>query len=180
MNRIEGRLTKWQDDRGFGFIEPRSGGEPVFVHVSAFPRDGRRPAVGETLLFDIETDERGRKQARAVERPARVTAARRDSPRQPARSGSGLLGTLTSIALIAGFGWVIHHEYMQQSPSRDARVIDVAPVHLTRESYRCDGRQHCSQMTSCAEARYFLRNCPETMMDGDGDGIPCEQQWCSL
>ncbi|TXJ09493.1 MAG: excalibur calcium-binding domain-containing protein [Acinetobacter sp.] len=45
-------------------------------------------------------------------------------------------------------------------------------------AYRCDGRTHCSQMTSCAEATYFLRNCPNTQMDGNGDGIPCEKQWC--
>jgi cold shock CspA family protein len=179
MNRIEGRLTKWQDDRGFGFIEPRSGGDPVFVHVSAFPRDGRRPAVGETLLFDIETDERGRKRARTVERPARAAAAQRDSPRQTARTGSGLLGTLTSIALIGGFGWVIYNEFAPHFSPREARPIDEPPVRLSSENYRCDGRQHCSQMTSCAEARYFLRNCPDTKMDGDGDGTPCEEQWCS-
>ncbi len=46
-------------------------------------------------------------------------------------------------------------------------------------SYRCDGRQYCSQMTSCAEAKYFLANCPAVKMDGDKNGIPCEQQWCS-
>ncbi len=45
-------------------------------------------------------------------------------------------------------------------------------------AYRCDGRVHCSQMTSCAEATFFLRNCPGTKMDGDGNGIPCERQWC--
>jgi Excalibur calcium-binding domain len=44
--------------------------------------------------------------------------------------------------------------------------------------WRCDGRQHCSQMSSCAEAKFFLANCPNTKMDGDHDGIPCEQQWC--
>ena len=44
--------------------------------------------------------------------------------------------------------------------------------------YRCDGRTRCSQMTSCDEAKFFLRNCPGTQMDGDSDGIPCEQQWC--
>lgn len=48
-----------------------------------------------------------------------------------------------------------------------------APAQAT---YRCDGRIHCSQMRSCEEARYFLRNCPGTKMDGDRDGIPCEQQ----
>ena len=44
--------------------------------------------------------------------------------------------------------------------------------------YRCDGRTRCSQMTSCDEAKFFLRTCPGTQMDGDSDGIPCEQQWC--
>ncbi|MBE0546328.1 MAG: excalibur calcium-binding domain-containing protein, partial [Rubrivivax sp.] len=43
---------------------------------------------------------------------------------------------------------------------------------------RCDGRTRCSQMRSCDEARYFLKNCPGVQMDGDRDGIPCETQWC--
>ena len=46
-------------------------------------------------------------------------------------------------------------------------------------SFRCDGRTHCSQMSSCAEAKYFLNNCPGVKMDGDRDGVPCEQQWCN-
>lgn len=33
-------------------------------------------------------------------------------------------------------------------------------------------------MSSCAEATYFLKNCPGVLMDGDNDGVPCEQQWC--
>jgi len=44
--------------------------------------------------------------------------------------------------------------------------------------HRCDGRTRCSQMTSCEEATFFIRNCPGTKMDGDGDGVPCERQWC--
>lgn len=44
--------------------------------------------------------------------------------------------------------------------------------------FRCDGRLHCSQMTSCSEAKLFLKHCPGVKMDGDGDGVPCEQQWC--
>ena len=41
-------------------------------------------------------------------------------------------------------------------------------------SFKCDGRQHCSQMNSRAEAEFFVRNCPNTKMDGDHDGVPCE------
>lgn len=58
----------------------------------------------------------------------------------------------------------------------------VEPVMSTKsaaQSFSCDGRQHCSQMTSCAEATYFSNHCPNTKMDGNHDGVPCEQQWCN-
>jgi len=43
------------------------------------------------------------------------------------------------------------------------------------DEFRCDGRTHCSQMRSYKEAKFFLRNCPNTKMDGDRDGKPCER-----
>ncbi|MCL7422837.1 MAG: excalibur calcium-binding domain-containing protein [Methylobacter sp.] len=44
--------------------------------------------------------------------------------------------------------------------------------------FTCDGRNRCSQMTSCEEATFFLQNCPNQETDGDHDGVPCEDQWC--
>ncbi|MCV4285040.1 excalibur calcium-binding domain-containing protein [Pseudomonas capsici] len=61
---------------------------------------------------------------------------------------------------------------------RQAPVIAHQP-DMARPIFRCDGRKHCSQMTSCAEAKLFLQNCPGMKMDGDNDGIPCEGQWCN-
>ena len=52
------------------------------------------------------------------------------------------------------------------------------PLAAPGTSFKCDRRKYCTQMTSCAEAKYFLSNCPGVMMDGDGDGIPCEEQHC--
>jgi len=56
---------------------------------------------------------------------------------------------------------------------------------LRSDGFRCDGRKYCSQMTSCEEAKFFLKNCPGVKMDGPrpgedgpGDGVPCESQWC--
>ncbi|WOX06133.1 excalibur calcium-binding domain-containing protein [Microbulbifer pacificus] len=46
--------------------------------------------------------------------------------------------------------------------------------NLSSPHFKCDGRQHCSQMTSREEAVFFIRNCPNTKMDGDNDGVPCE------
>jgi len=44
------------------------------------------------------------------------------------------------------------------------------------QKFKCDGRQYCSQMTSCEEAIFFIKNCPNTKMDGDNDGKPCERR----
>jgi hypothetical protein len=56
-------------------------------------------------------------------------------------------------------------------------VDSVAKVQDSRQSFKCDGRTHCSQMRSYEEAVFFLRNCPGVKMDGNHDGIPCEQQF---
>lgn len=62
------------------------------------------------------------------------------------------------------------------SPAAAMTPALVPPAFPT--GYRCDGRQHCSQMKSCEEAKYFLRNCPGVKMDGDRDGFPCELDVC--
>ena len=64
------------------------------------------------------------------------------------------------------------------APTAQPRSAAPAPTAVSG-GFSCDGRQHCSQMRSCEEAKYFLANCPGTKMDGDRDGIPCENQWCS-
>jgi hypothetical protein len=61
--------------------------------------------------------------------------------------------------------------------SRDQPSNSKLPTN-SWQTYRCDGRTYCSQMSSCEEATFFINHCPETKMDGDMDGIPCESQWC--
>ena len=68
------------------------------------------------------------------------------------------------------------------TPSGSSALTDApeAPAAApTPTGFHCDGRRRCSQMSSCAEAKYFLANCPGVEMDGDHNGIPCERQWCN-
>ncbi|MBE0655130.1 MAG: excalibur calcium-binding domain-containing protein [Bacteroidales bacterium] len=53
-----------------------------------------------------------------------------------------------------------------------------ANTNNNNATFHCSGKIYCSEMSSCAEAKFYLRNCPGTKMDGDNDGIPCEKQWC--
>jgi len=73
----------------------------------------------------------------------------------------------------------------QHGPCEGAGAVkDPAPTLVSAAppaamNFRCDGRTYCSQMTSCTEASWFLKNCPGVKMDGNRDGVPCERQWCA-
>ena len=56
--------VKWFNaQKGFGFIEPTSGGTDVFVHISAVEKAGLRTLnEGQKLSYDI-TQERGKSAA---------------------------------------------------------------------------------------------------------------------
>ena len=64
-NKQQGHIKKWQDDKGFGFIETAAG-ESVFFHVSAFKAQ-RRPEIGEQVVFIVGQDHQGRLQAKDVQ-----------------------------------------------------------------------------------------------------------------
>jgi uncharacterized membrane protein YsdA (DUF1294 family)/cold shock CspA family protein len=66
QDRIEqGIVKKWQEGRGFGFIETDAG-ESVFFHASEFLAS-RRPTIGEPVVFTIGQDGQGRKHAKQVQ-----------------------------------------------------------------------------------------------------------------
>lgn len=71
LMRFTGTLKTWNDERGFGFIEPTQGGQELFVHIKDFPSGTGRPSVGQTLTFEVESGPNGKKKARAVQYPVR-------------------------------------------------------------------------------------------------------------
>lgn len=194
--RFDGTLKKWNADRGVGFVVADQGGEELFVHVSAFPHDGRVPVVGEALSFEIEAGRDGKKCAVRVQRRsgAQLTPTRshRQEARYSARSdgrrysdesrSSGVGSRVIAIVIVAVLGWYGYTQYANRVAQiqgvPQTAIASPVPVSLP-VGFKCDGRQHCSQMTSCNEAKLFLKNCPGVQMDGDGDGAPCEQQWCT-
>ncbi len=82
-------------------------------------------------------------------------------------------------AALALVGWSFYQKNNVQDQievGAEPQAVQPADLLLVQpaDNFTCDGRQYCSQMNSRAEAEYFIRNCPNTKMDGDHDGYPCE------
>ena len=58
--RIKGKLTSWNEEKGYGFISPISGGKQVFVHIKAFQNRSRSPDLGQIVTYNISSDQQGR------------------------------------------------------------------------------------------------------------------------
>ena len=177
--RTHGTLTKWNDDRGFGFISPASGGAEIFVHISAFPRDGRRPTLGEVISYETETGADGKARAVKIMRPGQKPRTRLERRDDRGRKSIGVIEAVIAVSLlgiILGYGYARFRKPVDSpAPATIAAATQTAP-----SPFKCDGRTMCSQMTSCDEARFFVQHCPNTKMDGNNDGEPCEQQWCNI
>lgn len=61
----------------------------------------------------------------------------------------------------------------RSNPAVQAGTAYIPPV--TAASNECNGKKTCKEMSSCAEAKFYLNHCGVTRIDGDGDGIPCEK-----
>jgi len=98
--RHHGKITSWNDEKGFGFISRAGNEKPVFVHIKGFSNRQRRPVGGEIVSYELATDERGRPRAE------KVLFAGEKRPK-----GTGAGGALVAVALailfLAGLGLAV-------------------------------------------------------------------------
>src|SRR3546814_3234261 len=64
--RLAGRISDWNDDKGYGFVTPNGGGDRAFVHIKAFQSGSRRPVDGDLISYAVTRDGRGRSHAAEV------------------------------------------------------------------------------------------------------------------
>jgi cold shock CspA family protein len=202
----KGHLKRWNDEKGFGFIEAENVDEDVFLHISALKGVERRPVVGDIVYFKVEIDKNGRKKAvsatiegvksvfgelKLAKIEPRLQQAK--SPKQDVyrprlsssrKSENRFVSRILTIIVVSAAVFAITKISQSNSPSSldtmNAQITELPVAEQPRfeSQYKCEGKTRCNQMTSCAEAMYYLNNCPGSVTDGDGDGRPCEDQWC--
>ncbi|MDH0864539.1 cold shock domain-containing protein [Mitsuaria sp. GD03876] len=105
-------MDSWYAERGHGMVRSEQGGEPLFVHVSAFPMDGQVPQEGERISFEVVSRSDGSKQAVRLHRlqshklPSQLRPSRVGSrpPRPIARRRTSPLTWMVLVLLALGVG----------------------------------------------------------------------------
>ena len=183
----KGKLKSWNDERGFGFIKSQELSHDVFLHISSLKGMARKPRVGDIIIFEIEGQPNGKKKAKkcSIDGVSKLSTNKRSRIyiHSHRKNKSSLLSKLIIVLVV----FCVVYGYQKFTTATDSSseliILDRVPSIFESErsniNYTCSGKTHCSQMSSCEEAKFYQNNCPGTKMDGDHDGIPCERQLCN-
>ena len=186
MLLYRGKLIRWDDERGFGFIENNIEKNGIFIHISALRTMSRRPIINDIIEYEILIEN---KKIQAINAIIEVVKPIKKSPQVTLKTEIQVLTwhrakSLLIIVCIV-FGMRVVYKLFSKPNTQESvsqSVVSTPPSETllppqTTTTYTCDGRTHCSQMGTKEEAIYFITHCPNTKMDGDGDGEPCEDQF---
>eukprot|EP00747_Dinoflagellata_sp_TGD_P078924 gnl/TRDRNA2_/TRDRNA2_160287_c0_seq1.p1 gnl/TRDRNA2_/TRDRNA2_160287_c0~~gnl/TRDRNA2_/TRDRNA2_160287_c0_seq1.p1 ORF type:complete len:560 (-),score=92.97 gnl/TRDRNA2_/TRDRNA2_160287_c0_seq1:31-1593(-) len=139
-----GTVTRWQGDKGYGFIQPSRGGAYIFCHISAFTDGGDGVAIGDQVSFERDYDDRqGKWRCSGVQREGGGGSEGADIP--AGDTGARKTGTITRWNVDRGFGFVRPSEggtdlfvHATGLVEGDGSVQDGDPVSFLKEfdSYR--------------------------------------------
>lgn len=92
--QFKGKITSWNDEKGFGFVEPCNGGKKVFLHIKALTHRGQLPKIGQLVTYSLSSDKQGRPCA------VKANLAGVRTPQKTKSSGSSLSIIVAAIFLI--------------------------------------------------------------------------------
>ena len=188
MNKIsgkQGKLKHWNEDKGFGFITLKNESQDIFIHISALKKMSRRPRIGDIITFVIDIDNNGKKRAVNAQIKGVASIKPKDNFKKKTKNNEFIsnLVFFSVFALVSyGFYSFFYSNKKFTSSVRKEQSM-IVPLKQRAQDYSakfsCQGKVYCSQMSSCQEAKFYIKNCEGTKIDGDNDGVPCEKQWCN-
>ncbi|XAW88000.1 cold shock and DUF1294 domain-containing protein [Vibrio sp. CDRSL-10 TSBA] len=57
---MQGKISEWYDDKGYGFIVTPERKRKIFVHISELRKKGLRPKLNAKVSFELGRDSQGR------------------------------------------------------------------------------------------------------------------------
>ena len=100
--RYKGKIKTWKDDKGFGFISPHDGGADIFLYISKFSKQRKRPAIGDSVTYEVVRDNRNRQQAVNV----MFAGKKNETPSGSNFQLSSLIFPVLILSIIAYIGYI--------------------------------------------------------------------------
>ena len=175
----EGKIKTYNTERGFGFIQVDGEAKDLFFHIKDMPKAHVEPRVGEVLKF-MMVEHQGKFKADHIQRldlkaettraipQSRAQQSTTKRPLSHSSSNKRATGFPSSFILIAVIvaGIFAYQKFKTASSDLLPQPLMIQSEPVVQQNFSCDGREHCSQMRSYEEALFFLKNCPNTKMDG--------------
>lgn len=123
--RQQGRLTEWNDGKGFGFVTSLDTESRVFVHISEFPSDKRRPIASDLVIYSLGQDEQGRPCAKEVAflTPTRAAATPPKRIRITPALAAVLVAAAIALPVFAGLSQVGKTDPVASAPAQTDQAI---------------------------------------------------------
>ncbi|MDF3126741.1 excalibur calcium-binding domain-containing protein [Rheinheimera sp. 1928-s] len=200
----QGKLKDWDPARGTGFLQQDKAGPDIRISSAGFRKKPDQLKNGDQIFFQIEIDPEGKTKAVSAYKAGQHFAPAPEL-KKPALSTLPFQQLFSVVLVFSVLIWLgsqsVHlfsaqtefpvqtgmdqgeTEELQHATALSDRPVLDSPVwppiqNQQDEQFQCEGKQHCSEMVSCDEAKFYLKNCPDVLIDGDNDGIPCERQHC--
>lgn len=99
--RTKGKITSWNDNKGFGFITPNDGGKQIFVHIKAFNSCKKQPEIKQVVTYAVSADKQGRPCAVMVARAGeRLSRSTKKGKRSTSTIGAALFLIIVSVSAL--------------------------------------------------------------------------------
>jgi cold shock CspA family protein len=112
---MKGKVCQWQDEKGFGFIQPENGSDKLFFHISSVKTTAKRPEVGDIVLYDPTRDHQNRLRAKGVviegvSKTSGASAKTRHNKIEPPRKNAiDYISILVILGSLAALGFEFYH-----------------------------------------------------------------------
>jgi len=153
---MRGKITQWKDDKGFGFIVSEDDGEKLFFHISAVKTQGRRPQVGDIVLYESMRDSQGRPKAKAVVIEGVVPAQKTYSKKRihtepPKKDALDYVSIILVVLSLAGAAYSFFQTGSIEKSIPFGVIMIVAVVLLNRQKKPKEKRFSCSRCRKITE-----------------------------
>lgn len=136
---LSGKIKKWDDEKGFGFIFSEQTQKDHFFHISSFYSRAGRPVINLEVVFKTGTDKQGRDCASVVwiegeEKPSNISAIIAFSISISFLSGITYLAKTDHLSIwipciyiaLSGFTFVVYDFDKTRSKEKKTRVPEVS------------------------------------------------------